>query len=100
MVRPPTAVRREAENKSQRKRHTRVVAVMLVVVAAIAGIIIQSPRSSAQRANLVVPASAKGPGGSQLLGTPNAPVLVEEYGDYQCPHCADLPKPPTRRSPS
>src|SRR5262249_15968684 len=27
------------------------------------------------------------PGDSQLLGSASAPVLLEEYGDYQCPHC-------------
>jgi protein-disulfide isomerase len=87
MAKSSTAVRREAENKRQRKRNIGVTAIVLVVVAAIAGIVIQSQRSSAQQANLVVPSSAKGPGGSQLLGSASAPVLVEEYGDYQCPHC-------------
>jgi protein-disulfide isomerase len=87
MATSSTAVRREAEHKRERKRNIGATAIVLVVVAAIAGIIIQSQRSSAQRANLVVPSSAKGPGGSQLLGSASAPVLVEEYGDYQCPHC-------------
>ena len=28
------------------------------------------------------------PGGDILLGDPNAPVEIVEYGDYQCPFCA------------
>ena len=87
MGKSSTAVRRQAENKRQRNRNIGVTAILLVVVAAIAGILIQSRRSSSQRANMVVPSSAKGPGGSQILGSASAPVLVEEYGDYQCPHC-------------
>ena len=87
MAKSSTAVRREAESKRQRNRNIGVTAILLVVVAAIAGILIQSRRSSSQRANMVVPSSAKGPGGSQILGSASAPVLVEEYGDYQCPHC-------------
>ena len=27
-----------------------------------------------------------------LLGSPTAPVLVEEYGDFQCPHCGEFEK--------
>ena len=90
MARSSTAVRRQVETKRQRNRNIGVTAIVLVVVAAIAGIIIQSQRSSAQRANMVVPISAKGPDGSQLLGSSSAPVLVEEYGDYQCPVCGEF----------
>ncbi|MGH2816319.1 MAG: DsbA family protein, partial [Actinomycetota bacterium] len=36
-----------------------------------------------------VPAHALGPNGGELLGRPSAPVLVEEYGDFQCPICGE-----------
>ncbi|HSS10508.1 MAG TPA: thioredoxin domain-containing protein [Acidimicrobiales bacterium] len=65
---------------------------MLLVIAAVVGIVVQSQRSSSGRSNLVVSPSAKGPGGSMLLGSPTAPVLVEEYGDFQCPHCGEFEK--------
>jgi len=31
---------------------------------------------------------AIGEGGSHILGRPNAPVKLVEYGSYTCPHCA------------
>jgi protein-disulfide isomerase len=56
------------------------------VVAVVAGIAFQSARSNRQ-ASVAVPAHALGPNGGELLGRPSAPVLVEEYGDFQCPIC-------------
>jgi protein-disulfide isomerase len=55
-------------------------------VAVVAGIAFQSARSHTQ-APQAVPAHALGPNGGELLGRPSAPVLVEEYGDFQCPVC-------------
>jgi protein-disulfide isomerase len=60
--------------------------VVLLVVAVVAGIAFQSARSNRQ-ASVAVPAHALGPNGGELLGRPSAPVLVEEYGDFQCPIC-------------
>jgi protein-disulfide isomerase len=56
------------------------------VVVAVAGIAYQSARSN-HHAPQTVPAHALGPNGGELLGRPSAPVLVEEYGDFQCPVC-------------
>jgi protein-disulfide isomerase len=56
------------------------------VVAVVAGIAFQSARSHSQ-APQAVPAHDLGPNGGELLGRPSAPVLVEEYGDFQCPVC-------------
>jgi protein-disulfide isomerase len=39
---------------------------------------------------LVKPAHTLGPADGELLGQASAPVTVEEYGDFQCPHCADF----------
>jgi protein-disulfide isomerase len=36
----------------------------------------------------VLPAHALGPNQGEQLGSPSAPVLIEEYGDFQCPVCA------------
>jgi protein-disulfide isomerase len=55
-------------------------------VAVVAGIAFQSARSYTQ-APQAVPAHALGPNGGELLGRASAPVLVEEYGDIQCPVC-------------
>jgi protein-disulfide isomerase len=59
----------------------------LLVVAVVAGIAIQSARSQSQ-APQAAPAHALGRNGGEVLGSPSAPVLVEEYGDFQCPSCA------------
>jgi protein-disulfide isomerase len=58
----------------------------LVAVAAVVGIVVQSSRTGGL--TVVQPAHPVGASGAEVLGTPTAPVLVEEYGDFQCPACA------------
>ncbi len=58
----------------------------VLVVAVVAGVVIQSGRSPSG-ATVVKPAHALGPNGGER-GSASAPVVVEEYGDFQCPHCA------------
>jgi protein-disulfide isomerase len=60
--------------------------IILLVVAVVAGIAFQSARSHTQ-APQAAPAHALDPNGGELLGRASAPVLVEEYGDFQCPVC-------------
>ena len=60
--------------------------IVLLVVAVVAGIAYQSARSNSHTTQ-AVPAHALGPNGGELLGRATAPVLVEEYGDFQCPIC-------------
>jgi len=59
----------------------------VVTVAAVAGIVVQANRS-ASAATGAAPHHLLGPGDSELEGSAKARVLVEEYGDYQCPVCA------------
>ena len=54
----------------------------------VAGIAVQAARSHPQAAQ-ASPAHALGPNGGELLGRPSARVLVEEYGDFQCPVCGE-----------
>jgi protein-disulfide isomerase len=63
--------------------------IAVLVLAVVAGVAIQSSRSSGG-ASVVTPAHALGPGGGEQRGKASAPVLVEEYGDFQCPHCTDF----------
>jgi protein-disulfide isomerase len=64
-------------------------AVAFIVLAAAGGIAFQASRSNRGSGTVVHPVHAVGSGGSELLGPSSAPVLVEEYGDFQCPACAN-----------
>lgn len=66
------------------------IVLAVVVVAAVVGIVVQSSRSKTENATVVTPAHELGPNQTQIEGEPSAPVLVEEYGDYQCPACASF----------
>jgi protein-disulfide isomerase len=63
--------------------------IAVLIAAVVAGVVIQSSRSTGN-AVVVTPAHALGPNGGEQRGSASAPVLVEEYGDFQCPHCADF----------
>jgi protein-disulfide isomerase len=86
--RPPASRRRGAPASRRRGRSPLQLwgPIALLVVAVVAGIAFQSARSHPQ-ASVAVPAHALGPDNGELLGRPSAPVLVEEYGDFQCPIC-------------
>ena len=70
----------------------------LVVVAAIAGLAIllnqqQTRPTTASKVDVPVSLSEKGipqgvtPEGYAFKGNPDAKVVVEDFSDYQCPHC-------------
>jgi protein-disulfide isomerase len=77
----------QAARLARRSRGWTWLIVAALVVAGIAGV---TARTSiqARKGPLVRPAHALGPNQGELLGKPSAPVLVEEYGDFQCPVCA------------
>jgi protein-disulfide isomerase len=61
--------------------------VGLLLVAAVAGFVVQSQRSASNGQPVVTPAVINGPDGGVLEGKSSAPVLVDEYGDFTCPIC-------------
>ncbi|MGZ8766389.1 MAG: DsbA family protein, partial [Acidimicrobiia bacterium] len=63
------------------------IVLAVVVVAAVIGIVVQSSRSKTENATVVTPKHELDPNQTEIEGDPSAPVLVEEYGDYQCPAC-------------
>jgi protein-disulfide isomerase len=90
---PNKSVAKKAAARAQQRRsglawHWWLV-IGLVVAAAVAGIVIQSGRSETEKAkgDVVEPVRSLGPNGSEIEGQATAPVLVEEYADFQCPAC-------------
>ena len=72
-------------------RRSRGSTWLIVAVLVIAGIAIAAREGiQARKGPLVRPAHALGPNQGEPLGRPSAPVLVEEYGDFQCPVCAEF----------
>ena len=63
------------------------VVLVVVVVAGIVGVALQASRSKTENTKVVVPTATMGPNGSVIVGQPSAKVLLEEYGDFQCPIC-------------
>ena len=69
-----------------------VAAVALVAVILIAGSGGDSPKPPKGGAPSGVALFAGIPQEGEFLGAPAAPVVVEEYGDLQCPFCAEFAK--------
>ena len=89
--RPPPSRGRQRSAVSPRRGRSPLQLwgpIVLLVVAVVAGIAYQSARSNSHTTQ-AVPAHALGPNGGELLGRPSAPVLVQEYGDFQCPICGE-----------
>ena len=63
------------------------VVLGVVVAAGVAGVVLQAGRSPTSQTKVVTPTAAMGPAGSVIEGSSSAPVLLEEYGDFQCPVC-------------
>jgi protein-disulfide isomerase len=62
--------------------------VIGIIVAALAiGIVVQSTRSKSENTKVVTPTRNLGPNDSEIEGASSAPVLVQEYADFQCPSC-------------
>ena len=76
----------EAARLASRSRRSTALVVAALVILGIA--FAARAQIQARKGPLVQPAHALGPNQGELLGSASAPVLVEEYGDFQCPVCA------------
>lgn len=63
------------------------IVIGVLVVLLVVGVIIQSTRSKAENSKVVAPKHAMGPNDSEIEGAKSAPVLLQEYADFQCPSC-------------
>ncbi len=64
------------------------VGIALVALLAVVGLL-NSRRSTIQAQAGTVAERTGQPVDRRIIGDPNAPVLIEAYEDYQCPHCQD-----------
>jgi protein-disulfide isomerase len=76
------------EQAARLARRSRGIIWLLVAALVIIGIAGVTRGGLAHRGTLVSPAHALGPNQGEALGAASAPVLVEEYADFQCPACA------------
>ncbi len=82
-----------AETERARRRRIALIAGAVVVAVLVAGGLIWSNRSSSDLPTLQVADAAELSGiptDGRVIGDPNAPVHLIEYGDYQCPACASF----------
>ncbi len=63
------------------------IVIGVVVVALVVGIVVQASRSKTENAKVVEPLHQLGPNDSEIEGSSSAPVLIQEYADFQCPSC-------------
>jgi protein-disulfide isomerase len=84
--------RRVQERRSVRHRRLRFFggAVAVAVVAAIVLVLVNRGRSGLPAVVAAAPLAAGIPTDGTKMGNPNAPVTVVEYGDFQCPGCAQF----------
>jgi len=81
--------REEIREKRQREKQKNLLVAALViagVVILITALVIFN--SQAQIKNIITPTAIDFPQTEGLtMGDPNAPVVIEEYSDFQCPAC-------------
>jgi len=83
------ARRETAERQTKRRRQVTVIgAVSVAVILALALIIIpQLGKDGPGEIKAANASAASLPSNGNVLGEPNAPVKVVEWGNYQCPFC-------------
>jgi protein-disulfide isomerase len=93
--RPPTPAPKKAKPKRPATRKAGPggiamqwwIVIGVVVVALVVGIVVQASRSKTENTKVVDPRHQLGPNDSEIEGSSSAPVLIQEYADFQCPSC-------------
>src|SRR6185312_5008433 len=60
----------------------------LLLLLPLAVLSAQTPRTTTAKTVAAKPSAAKTVQNYKVTGSPNAPITVEAYTDYECPHCA------------
>ena len=82
------AARRRGERQPWWQRPQAIVALIAVFV--VAGVAFQALRSNSGSGGTIVRPPGVAADGGVTKGLASAPVAVTEYGDFQCPHCAEF----------
>ncbi|MEZ4504545.1 MAG: DsbA family protein [Thermomicrobiales bacterium] len=82
-----------AEAEASRRRRIALIAGAVALAVLVAGALIWTNRDASDLPTLQVAEAAalEGiPTDGRVIGNPDAPVHLVEYGDYQCPACASF----------
>lgn len=83
----------EQQRAERRKRFLAIISGVLVIVIVAVGVLIAVNRDSGGDMSDIVAAAAvpeSVPVNGMTIGSPDAPLKITEYGDYQCPYCAEV----------
>jgi protein-disulfide isomerase len=83
------------ERRQKKQRQSQLMILMMVggvvlVIAAVVLSVISSSRVNLPERQIEIPEFTSLPADFNGLGDPNAPVVIEEFSDFGCSHCADF----------
>jgi protein-disulfide isomerase len=86
----------DQQRDARRKRFLQIIGGVLVIVIIAVGVLVAVNRDNGSGdgdlndivAGAAIPESV--PVSGMTIGSPDAPLKITEYGDYQCPYCAEV----------
>ena len=87
-----------SQRRAQQRRQKQIknmgfiaVGAIIIVVALIIPGLSQTPTDEVEIPEIIVPTPREHPmDDDNTMGDPNAPVVIEEFSDFQCSHCRDF----------